>query len=144
MRKLMILTLMFFLATNFTTLTAQELEAKKYEDPTWVRIVQLKFKPMKMEPAMEIINDYFDKADQNAGIKSPTAYHLVSGNYDMLVIWELEEGIETLNYEMSPDDVRWMTEMGKLTGGMEQTMTKLEEFYSYVDGWETELARAAE
>ena len=62
----------------------------------------------------------------------------------MLVIWELKEGIETLNYEMSPDDVRWMTEMGKLTGGMEQTMTKLEEFYSYVDGWETELARAAE
>lgn len=90
---------------------------------------------------MNIIEEYFAKADENAGIDPPTAYHLVTGKYDMLVIWKMKEGVETLNYEMTPDDVKWMKEMAKIAGGQDKAMSKLEEFYSYVEDWETSIAR---
>lgn len=119
----------------------QEMKAKKYDDPTWVSIGMIKFKAMGKSKAMKIVDDYFSKADEAAGIKSPTVYHLVGGEYDMMVVWEMSEGIETLNYETSPEDVKWFGEMTKLTGGQDKTMEKLEEFYSYVDGWESTIAR---
>ena len=59
----------------------------------------------------------------------------------MVVIWELEEGIETLNYEISPNDVKWMGELSNLTGSQEKAMGKLDEFYSYLAEWKTEIAR---
>lgn len=141
MKSLKTLLAIVFLISGMNLVNAQEMSAKKYEDPTWVNMVYVKFKPMKKGPAMEIIENYFSKADENAGIDAPTAYHLAFGKYDMLVIWELEEGVETLNYEMTPDDVKWMKEMAKLTGGQDKAMAKLEEFYSYVEDWETSLAR---
>ncbi len=120
---------------------SQEMKAKKYDDPTWVSIGMVKFKAMSKSKAMKIVDNYFAKADEAAGIKPPTIFHLVGGEYDMMVVWEMSEGIESLNYETSPEDVKWFGEMTKLTGGQEQTMDKLEEFYSYVANWESVIAR---
>lgn len=122
-------------------LQAQEMKVKKYDNPEWVRVAYVKFKPMMKDRAQAIIKDYFMKADMNLGNPGPMAFDMASGEYDMLVIFQLEEGLETLNYEMSPDDVKWMQEMSKLTGGPDKAMAKLQEFYSYVDRWDSELAR---
>ncbi len=137
--KSLLLVAVFLCAIPFAS--AQDMEAKKYDDPTWVNMVYIKFKPMKKGPALDIVEEYFAKADENAGIDPPTAYHLATGKYDMLVIWEMPEGVETLNYEMTPDDVKWMEEMAKLAGGQGEAMSKMEEFYSYVEDWETSIAR---
>lgn len=56
------------------------------------------------------------------------------------MVWELKEGVDALNYEMSPDDVKWFAELGKLTGGMDKANEKMNEFFSYVKSWKTELA----
>ena len=141
MKILKTLLAIVFLFGAMNLASSQEMSAKKYDNPTWVNMVYIKFKPMKKGSAMELIEQYFAKADENAGIDPPTAYHFATGNYDMLVIWEMKEGVETLNYEMTPDDVKWMKEMAKLTGGQDKAMAKLEEFYSYVEDWETSLAR---
>ncbi len=119
----------------------QEPKAEKYENPQWVNIAHIKFKPMKKDAAMSIIDNYFVKADEDAGIKPPTAYHLAFGDYDMMVIWEMEEGVETLNYKMTPNDVKWMASMAKVAGGKDKAMAKLEEFMSYVEVWDSSLAR---
>ncbi|HKJ48996.1 MAG TPA: hypothetical protein VJ973_07895 [Christiangramia sp.] len=119
----------------------QEMKAEKYDNPEWVSIAYIKFKPMKKDPAMSIIENYFAKADQDAGIKAPTAYHLSYGEYDMMVIWEMEEGVEMLNYKMTPDDVKWMNSMAKVAGGQDKAMEKIEEFSAYVEKWDTSLAR---
>lgn len=141
MRILKTLLVLLFLFSGMNLATGQEMSAKKYDNPKWVKMAYVKFKPMKKGPAMEIVGKYFMKADQAAGIKPPTVYHFATGQYDMLVVWEMEEGVETLNYEMTPDDIKWMGEMAKLTGGQDKSMAKLEEFYSYVEDWETSLAR---
>lgn len=122
-------------------LSAQEMKAKKIDNPVWVKMAFIKFHPGKMDKAKTIINDYFSKADKNAGITAPTAYSMTTGSYDMVVIWELEEGIETLNYEISPNDVKWIGELSNLTGGQDKAMEKLDEFYTYLSDWKTEIAR---
>ena len=56
-----------------------------------------------------------------------------SGEYDYIVAWEMgEEGISTLDYELTPDDAKWLNEMGKLTGGMDKAEEKMQEFYTYI------------
>jgi hypothetical protein len=134
------LTVFIFLIASSLSF-GQEMKAEKYENPTWVTMSYIKFKPMKKDAAMKIIDDYFVKADQNAGIKAPTVYHFVTGDYDMLVVWEMEEGIETLNYKLTPDDAKWFGEMAKLTGGQDKAMQKMDEFFSHVASWDNSLAR---
>jgi len=135
----------FFLAIailfSSQLLSAQEMKAKKMDNPVWVKMAFIKFEPGKMDKAKKIIKDYFAKADEIAGLPAPTAYSMSTGSYDMVVIWELEEGIETLNYEISPNDVKWMGELSNLTGSQEKAMGKLDEFYSYLAEWKTEIAR---
>lgn len=141
MRQIKYFVLAIALLFSSQFLYAQELKAKKMENPVWVKMAFIKFEPGKMDKAKKIINDYFVKADKNAGITQPTAYSMTTGSYDMIVVWELEEGVETLNYEMTPNDVKWMEEMGKLAGSQEKAMQTLDEFYSYLADWKTEIAR---
>lgn len=131
--------LVFLIAGNLSY--AQELKAEKYENPEWVSISYIKFKPMKKDAAMNIVENYFVKADEDAGIDPPTTYHFNFGKYDMMVIWEMEEGLETLNYKMTPGDVKWMKSMAKVAGGQDKAMAKLDEFMSYVEVWENMMAR---
>ena len=118
-----------------------QVEAEKYENPQWVSMSYIKFKPMKKEQAMGIIENYFAKADQDAGIEAPTVFHFVNGDYDMLVIWEMKDGVETLNYKTTPDDAKWMNSMAKIAGGSDKAMAKMEEFMGYVDAWDNAMAR---
>ncbi len=141
MKQIKYFLLVFTILFSSQFLSAQEMKAKKMENPVWVKMAFIKFEPGKMEKANEIIKNYFAKADMNAGISQPTAYRMTTGSYDMIVVWELEEGVETLNYEMSPNDVKWMSEMGKIAGSQEKAMQKLDEFYSYLADWKTEIAR---
>ncbi len=141
MRQIKYLFLAIAFLFSCQLLSAQEMKAKKMDNPVWVKMDFVKFEPGKMDKAKAIIHDYFSKADKNAGITAPTSYSMTTGSYDMVVIWEMEEGIETLNYEMSPNDVKWIGELSKLTGGQEMAMEKLDEFYSYLADWKTEIAR---
>lgn len=141
MKYLSSLLVAFFLLGSVQICSAQEMKAEKYENPEWVSISYIKFKPMKKEPAMGIIENYFVKADQDAGIPAPTAYHFPMGKYDMMVIWEMEDGLETLNWKTTPGDVKWMKSMAKIAGGQDKAMAKMDEFMSYIDSWETSMAR---
>ncbi|MFD1094987.1 hypothetical protein [Salegentibacter chungangensis] len=122
-------------------LFAQEMGPKKYENPNWIYVSFIKFHPGKKDKAVKIIDDYFAKADANAGISPPTVLNMTTGDFDFVVVWKLEEGIETLNYEISPDDAKWYAEMGKLAGGMDKAEEVMQEFFSYVEMWKTEIGR---
>lgn len=120
---------------------AQEIKAEKYENPQWVSISYIKFKPMMKDPAMGIIENYFMKADQDAELDAPVSYHFPMGKYDMMVVWEMKDGLETLNWKTTPDDAKWMNSMAKITGGPDKAMAKLEEFMSYIEAWDNSIAR---
>ena len=120
---------------------SQEMKVTKYDNPEWIRVGYVKFKPMMKQKAQEIIRNYFAKADKNLGRPGPMSFELASGEYDMIVMFPMEHGIETLNYEMTQEDIDWMQEMSKLAGGPDKAMEKMQEFYSYVETWESDIAR---
>lgn len=138
--KTAIVALVFLLA-SVGTVQSQEMKVKKYDNPEWVRVGMIKFKPMMKEKAQSIINNYFVKADMALGKKGPTAFDMATGEYDMIVAFPMDQGIETLNYEMSDSDIAWIKELSKLTGGQEQAMAKLQEFYGMVDKMTSDIAR---
>lgn len=137
--KIFLTVLLFIAGTGYAA--AQEMQAKKLENPNWVSVNFIKFKPGQKSKAEKIIEDYFAKADQNAGIDAPTVFKFSTGGYDYIVVWELDMGLDTFNYEVTPEDAKWYVEMGKLAGGMEGANEKMQEFFSYVESWRTELAR---
>lgn len=126
---------------NFN-LSAQDMQAKKLENPNWNIITFVKFKPGHKDAAVKIIHDYFVKADQNAGIDPPViALDMATGEYDYVISWKLKEGTDALNWEMSPEDVKWFGELGKMLGGADKAQAKVQEFFDHVDIWKTELGR---
>ncbi len=138
--KFLVLPVLCFLCVNLCS--AQDMKAKKHDNPVWMYVTFVKFKPGMKTPAVKMVDDYFVKADKNAGIKAPIVYDFNTGEYDYIVAWEMgEEGISTLDYELTPDDAKWFTEMGKITGSMENAEAKMQEFYTYVEKWQTEIAR---
>ncbi len=123
-------------------LSAQDMQAKKHENTNWNVVTFVKFNPGEKDAAVKIIDDNFAKADQNAGISPPVvAIDMATGDYDYIIIWKLKEGVESLNWEMSPDDVKWFGELGKMLGGADKAQSKIQEFYAHVESWKTEIGR---
>lgn len=141
MKIIRFLSVVLFLFFSVQQVEAQEVQATKLENPEWVQVNFVKFLPGKREMAEKIIKEYFMKADNQAGNPEPTSFRMITGDYDYILIWDLPEGLETLNYQVSPEDAKWMNELIKLTGGQEQAGQKMNEFFDYVEVWKTELAR---
>lgn len=141
MKTIKILGIFLFLCFSVQQVEAQEVQATKLENPQWVQVNFVKFLPGKREMAEKIITDYFMKADNQAGNPEPTSFRMLTGDFDFILIWDLPEGLETLNYQVSPEDAKWMNAMVELSGGQEQAGQKMSEFFDYVEVWKTELAR---
>ena len=110
-----------------------QMEAKKYDNPKWKSIVFLQFKEGKMDRAREIITNYFVKAAEKAGTPQPSlATELVTGEWNMMIVWDMKEGVDEMNWQTSPDDVKWMTAMSDVAGGADKAKTILDEWSSLI------------
>lgn len=141
MKKFPILTLLFiFLIAPLAN--GQETGSKKFQNPEWFEIVQVKYKAGKKEKAQSLIKDYFMATGQAAGLPGPhMTLDMVSGEWDMVFLWKMEEGIETLNYEISPTGAKFRKAFMEKVGGEEKAQQIWEEYYSYIQDWNSEIAR---
>ncbi|KIC93239.1 hypothetical protein [Flavihumibacter solisilvae] len=115
------------------TASAQDLKAKKMDNPQWKWVVLIDFKPGKNDRANEIIRNYFMKADQSAGLPGPSyALDLMSGDWDILVSFDMKGGVDDLNWEISPDDEKWMKAIGTLAGSPDKAKAILDEWASLI------------
>ncbi len=113
---------------------AQEMKAKKFDNPEWKRVDFVKFKSGKVGRAKEIIQNYYMKAGQKSGTPGPAMIvDLMSGEWDMMVVWDMKGGIDDMNWEVSPNDVKWMNSMNEVAGGADKSKRILDEFSSLVD-----------
>lgn len=97
-----------------------------------------------MDRAKEIVEDYFMKASADAGTATPAmALEMSSGEYDMVFIWHMKDGIEGMNWKTSPDDIKWMNSMAKVAGGPEKAQEIWQEYESYILKSDSDLARMA-
>jgi hypothetical protein len=122
--------------------TQAQMQAKKYDNPKWKSIVFIQFKDGKMDRAREIITNYFVKAAEKAGTPQPSlATELVTGEWNMMVVWDMKEGIEEMNWQTSPNDVKWMTAMNEIAGGADKTKAIMDEWSSLIARTTTYLGR---
>ncbi|GAB2765490.1 hypothetical protein [Salinimicrobium soli] len=123
-------------------LTAQENEPKKYSNPEWYQVVHVDYKAGKEDAARKIINDYFKKASDKAGTSKPVMeLALNTGDYDYLYIWKLEEGLQSLDWEISPQGLKWQKAFEEMVGGKDKAKELGDEYSSYVSKVKVELAR---
>lgn len=132
-----------FLLFGYSECAAQETrEAKKYENPKWYQVVMVNYHSGQYGKARKIIDEYFVKADQLAGTPGPVMeMEMHSGTFDLLIVWELQGGLEAMNWQISPDNVKWMNALSELAGGREKAEALLAEYQSYVQNSETQLGR---
>ena len=110
-----------------------EMKAERMEGVTWARVALTKFKPGKRERAIEIIKDYFAKADGMTGKASGVhGIHLNTGEWDVMYVFPMKGGPSDMTWLTSPDDIEWMNAMVKLTGSREKAIEIIAEFDSLI------------
>jgi hypothetical protein len=125
-----------------TAFSQGDMKAKKYENPKWKYVVYVDFKEGKNERARTIIMDYFDKAAKKGGTSTPElALQMYSGEWDLMMVWEMKGGVEDLNWQISPEDVTWMKSLGEVAGGPDKAKALLEEWQGLISRSSSYLAK---
>lgn len=140
MKNLAVTVLLLFLFS--ATRMGQETAAREFQNPEWFEIIHVKYKAGQKEKAQTITKDYFMATGRESNLPGPyMMLDLISGEWDMVFIWELEEGIKTLDYEISPTGAKFRDAFFKKVGGEEKAREIWQEYYSYILDWKTEFAR---
>ncbi|MFQ3213644.1 MAG: hypothetical protein ACJAT1_000655 [Marivirga sp.] len=142
MKKMMKLTALMLIFACFSQSVLAQEGAKKYENPEWKQIVYIKFEAGKYDEAMKIVNDYYMKASDKAGVPGPEmALEMRSGKWDMMIIWNMEGGISDMNWEVSPNNIKWKKALNEIAGGEEETKEIMKNYIDMVKDSYSEIAR---
>ena len=141
MKKLMFVPLLFA-ACVFAVNSAQAQEGKKYDNPQWKNVVFVDYHSGKMQRAHEIIDNYYVKASEKAGTPQPESVMVMhSGDWDMMVIWHMQGGIEDMNWERNPNGMKWFNAFKEIAGGEDKAQAILDEYDSLVARSSNQIAR---
>ncbi len=106
---------------------------KKFDKPKWKMVELLEFKHDKMGRVREIIKNYFLKAADKAGSRQPASLlELATGEWNMIITWDMKEGIEEMNWQTRPDDTAWMNALTEIAGSTDKAGAILDEWSSLV------------
>ncbi len=117
---------------------SEEMKPKKLDNPEWYYVSKVKFKSGHYNRAKEILKDYYIKASKENLPKM--IFEFYSGAYDMMIVWEMKEGLTEFEWETSPDDIAFYTELIKLTGSKEEADKIIKEFQELIDTSDGQLA----
>ena len=124
MKRLLLLPMIILVAMFIKPVSTQaqaDMVAKKYENPRWKNVVLIDYKPGKFNRARQIIMDYYVKANEKAGVSGPSlVVELHTGSWDMMAVWDMKEGIESMNWDVSPDNVKWREALNEIAGGADK------------------------
>lgn len=136
------ISLLFVLAIFLVTgvLAQEEIKAIKYKDVTWHRVVMVNYKPGKITRAKEIIKMY-QAAGAAAQTKGPEEHWMVTGKYDVMLIWHMEGGPSDMEWQRSPDGAKWTKEFIKQQGSKEAADKIRQEYASLIANSDSYISR---
>ena len=138
-RSILGIFLALFLAAP--VLAQDNMEPKKLEDPQWRSVIMIKFHSGKMGRAMELV-DEFQKVTEKAGTPSPElAVRMATGEWDMMVIWRMEGGISDMDWDTSPNNIKWRKAAIEHFGSEEKMKAAWAEYRSLIMESERDIAR---
>ena len=96
--------------------------AKRYENVKWYRIVRYAFKPGMVESAMKLWTERFLPASVAAGIELELSRDApeCSGGWDLMTTVTMSAGPGELEYEVTPQDERYVVALVRQEGGLAQ------------------------
>lgn len=109
-----------------------DLQPKKYDNPQWKNVVVVDYKPGMYDRAKDIIDNYYRKASEKAGTLPPATIEFQTGEWDVLLIWDLVDGVESMNWEVSPNSIAWRKALNEIAGGKEKADEIIKEYQNTV------------
>lgn len=129
-----------FFALNFSF--SQEVTAEKYDNVEFYSISYFDWEDGKAEDAKKMIEEYFKPSARDAGQQLPVMeLDLMYSDWDHMVVFPMEEGLEVFEWKTSPADAKWMNALQKRLGSKEKVQEMWEQFGSYVKESKSMLAR---
>lgn len=145
MKTLRLLLPVFALLFCFNFVSAQEMTAEKHENLEWYTISYFEWEDGKAEDAKKIIEEYFKPSAQDVGQQLPVMeLDLLFSEWDHMVVFPIEEGLEAFEWKTSPSDVEWMKALQERAGSEERAEEIWEEFGSYIKKSKAQLARTTD
>ncbi|MFQ3248712.1 MAG: hypothetical protein ACI9O6_000514 [Glaciecola sp.] len=122
------------------TVIAQD--GKRYDSSvTWKNIVKINYHVGKRDSALAIIRDYYREASIKAKTPMPElVLELQTGDYDLLLVWHMEGGVNDLTWERGPNSKKWRAALNEVAGSEEKAQEILDEYLSYIDSAENDIA----
>ena len=121
------------------SVSAQELPtAMMREDATYYVVSYTKFKPGMADEARKIIYDHFWPVDREMG-REVIPFDHMTGEWDHVVYFPLDEGPGELAWEMSPTGEAWMAAFVEREGSMEEAEALWKRFSELVAETKTDL-----
>ena len=145
MKKALVLSFCFsfvLMAMPSMTNAQDTMSPKKYVNPQWKRVVMIDYKPGKNARAREIIMEYFVKANEKSGVPGPSlVVEFQTGSWDTMAVWDMQEGVESMNWDVSPDNIKWFKALSEICGGDDKARAIQEEYSSCVARSSSEIGR---
>ncbi|QDP01916.1 hypothetical protein [Thalassotalea sp. PS06] len=142
LKKLLLVAGSIICATTLTLTSASAEEGKRYDESVkWKNIVQITYKIGKRDAALKIISDYYKKASEKAKTPMPeVVMEMHTGDYDLLVVWHMENGVEDMTWEQNPNGMAWRKALNEIAGSEEKAQEILDNYASYIDHAENQIA----
>ena len=136
MKKAMVwavLPIVWALHLSPTVLAQEDPKPKKFNNTQWKRISLTSYRSGQFARAKEIIQNYHGKASEKAGTPRPAMIiDLISGDWDVMTVWDMPEGLEEFNWETSQRDIKWRKALNEIAGGADKATAILNEYSSLI------------
>ena len=105
----------------------------KWTGVEWYTITNVDFVNGKQDEALKIIREHFLPASDAAGTPKPQMILMnATGEWDMTIVWKMQEGPAGMEWRRSPDNVKWWKAAVARAGSEEAAEQLGEEYGSYV------------
>lgn len=129
-------------ALAWTAIHQDEMQPRKYQDVEWFSMLHVRFHPQHSDDALSMIFDHFAPAGQAAGLNPPYTFeYSTGGEWDITLVFPMENGPSELEWEMSDEDGQWFAKLAEREGGPEQAEELFNTYLSYVDRHEMQIVR---
>ena len=94
----------------------------------------------KRAEAFKIIKEYYRPVAEKLG-RDYTSYQTISGEWDVITFFKLDEGISQYEWETSPSGIEWRKELLKQVGSEEKVKEIQAQLQSFVQDNKQEIVR---
>lgn len=119
----------------------EDTKARKLANVTWYEVRQVDFKPGKAGEALKIIRTQFIPAAESAGLPEMRLLeYATGGRWDIQMTFTMTDGPSALEWEISPEDEKWMSALASQCGGMDKAEALLSSYRDLISSTDGQLA----